>query len=67
MTLSPDRRDDSTPRPRPIHRYSRRLSLAIDHAVIQVEAADAMGDAETAKAWRRVLRCLEQTIPEPRR
>ena len=45
-------------------RFDRNLSVAIDHAVIQIEAAEATGDAATARAWRRVLADLEQTIPE---
>ncbi len=46
---------------------ARTLSAAIDRATIQTEAAEAMGDAETARAWRRVLRDLELRIPESRR
>jgi len=44
-------------------RYSRRLSAALDRAVVQAERAEAMGDAETAKAWRRVLAGLQRRIP----
>ncbi len=51
--------------PRPI-RHSRSLSRAIDRAVVQVEAAEATGDAETARAWHRVLAGLLPRIPETR-
>jgi len=47
-------------------RYSRRLSAALDRAVVQAEAAETTGDAETARAWRRVLAELAQRIPEDR-
>ncbi len=43
---------------------ARTLSAAIDRAIVQSEAAEATGDAETARAWRRVLRDLGQRIPE---
>ncbi len=51
---------------RPHPRYSRRLSAAIDRAIVQAEAAEHAGDAETAGAWRRVRRDLERRIPESR-
>ncbi len=44
-------------------RFDRRLSAAVDRIIVQAEAAEATGDAETARAWHRVLRDLEQTIP----
>ncbi len=46
--------------------FARSLSRAIDHAVVQAEAAEHVGDASVAQAWRRVLRDLGQTIPESR-
>ena len=45
---------------------ARTLSAAVDHAIVQVEAAEATGDAATARAWRKVLADLEQRIPEDR-
>ncbi len=48
----------------PEPRFARRLSLAIDRAIVQAEAAEARSDLETARAWRRVLRDLERRIPE---
>lgn len=48
----------------PVHpRYSRRLSAAIDRAIVQAEAAEHAGDTATARAWRRVLADLERRIP----
>jgi len=32
--------------------------------VVQAEAAEARGDLETARAWRRVLADLQRRIPE---
>ncbi|MBA3796460.1 MAG: hypothetical protein H0X20_04445 [Chloroflexi bacterium] len=43
---------------------ARTLSAALDRATVQAEQAEAMGDAETAKAWRRVLADLQRRIPE---
>ncbi len=45
-------------------RFDRSLSAAIDHAIVQAETAEAMGDTAVSRAWRKVLRYLEQTIPE---
>jgi len=65
MALSPDSANGSTPGP--AHpRLDRSLSVALDRATIQAEAAEHAGDAGTARAWRRVLRDLEQRIPESR-
>jgi len=47
-------------------RYSCTLSAALDHAIVQVEAAEAMGDTGMARAWRKVLAELELRIPETR-
>ena len=49
----------------PIHpRFDRRLSVALDRAVVQIEVAEQIGDTATARAWRRVLAELGQRIPE---
>lgn len=47
-------------------RFDRRLSVAVDRATVQAEAAEAMGDIATARAWRKVLAKLGQRIPESR-
>ena len=47
-------------------RFDRRLSAAVDHAVVQIEAAKTEGDAASVRAWRRVLAELERRIPEDR-
>ncbi len=44
----------------------RGLSRAVDHAVVQVEVAEQTRDAETVRAWRRVLADLQRRIPETR-
>ncbi len=59
--------NDSRPGPqRNPSRLPTGLSRAVDRATIQAEAAEHAGDAGTARAWRRVLRDLEQRIPEDR-
>jgi len=44
-------------------RFDRSLSAAIDTAAVQAEAAEHVGDASVARAWRRVLRDLDRRIP----
>ncbi len=44
-------------------RFDRNLSRAVDHAIVQVEAAQTAGDAATVRAWRRVLADLQRRIP----
>jgi len=50
----------------PPARFDRSLSRAVDHAVVQIEAAKTEGDAASVRAWRRVLAELELHIPESR-
>ncbi len=45
-------------------RFDGRLSAAIVRATVQAEAAEAMGDIATARAWRKVLAELELRVPE---
>jgi hypothetical protein len=47
-------------------RFDRSLSAAIDHAIVQAEAAEHAGDAGSARAWREVLADLQRRIPETR-
>jgi len=56
--------NDSRPGPqRNPSRLPTGLSRSIDRAAAQAEAAEAMGDAATATAWRRVLADLQGRIP----
>ncbi len=47
-------------------RFDRGLSAAIDHAIVQAEAAEHARDAGSARAWREVLADLQRRIPETR-
>jgi hypothetical protein len=48
---------------RPWSKQDHTLSRAIDHCVVQIEAAERLGWYTVAGAFRHVLRTLEEAIP----